>query len=70
MTVMVTDIPPEVHEGASQGWNAGFDKLARVLEVEGRPAVPTSGPRGFTINRTFKAPPRKVWEMVDYEGRP
>ena len=63
MTVTVTGIPPEYQEGATQGWNAGFQKLAALLTVEGKAVDSKSPPRGFTIERTLKAPPRKVWTM-------
>jgi len=63
MTVTVTGVPPEYHEGATQGWNAGFQKLAALLTVEGRAIDPKSSPRGFAIERILKAPPRKVWTM-------
>jgi len=43
MTVTVIGVPPEYHKGAAEGWNAGFDKLAKGLEVE---AWPTAGPGG------------------------
>ena|SRR5690349_13750401 len=35
MTVEVTGVPPEYHTGASQGWNAGFEKLQRLLDAGG-----------------------------------
>jgi len=31
MIVEVTGIPPEYIDGATKGWNAGFDKLAKQL---------------------------------------
>lgn len=31
MRVTVTGLPSEWHEPATQGWNAGFDKLEKVL---------------------------------------
>ncbi len=53
MTVTVTGVPEEYHEGATKGWNAGFDKLADLL----------SGAKGFTIERTFRASREKVWAL-------
>ena len=32
MVVDVTGVPPEYHAMATQGWNAGFDKLERLLK--------------------------------------
>ncbi len=58
MTVEVTGMPPEVRATATKGWNAGFDHLAKILAAE-----PASPPNGFTIERTFRAPPEKLWEM-------
>ncbi len=55
MTVTVKGVPPEYHEGAVQGWNAGFDKLARLL---GGTAA-----KAFTIERTFQASPDRLWEL-------
>lgn len=62
MLVEVTGVPPEYHDGATKGWNQGFDKLAKIA---GGTAVPTTTaePTAFTIERTFKAPPQKVWDM-------
>ncbi len=57
MTVTVTGIPPELREGATKGWNAGFDKLVALLRS--RPSTS----RGFTIERTFKAPLEKMWAL-------
>lgn len=55
MTVTVMGVPPEFHKGATKGWNAGFDKLAGLLGgLE---------PPGFVIERTFKAPVRKMWDL-------
>ena len=31
MVVEVTGVPPEYHAMATKGWNAGFDKLARLV---------------------------------------
>lgn len=42
---------------ANGGWGSSMDKLARVLETG------AETPKGFTIERTFKAAPEKVWEM-------
>ncbi len=63
MTVEVTGVPPEYHAGATVGWNQGFDKLTKLVEA-GPATAPgrTSAPK-VTIERTFKAPPEKVWAM-------
>lgn len=63
MGVTVTGVPPEYHAMATQGWNAGFDHLER--ELGGGSALPKVSGRneGFTIERTFKAPPEKVWRL-------
>ena len=58
MTVEVTGVPPEYHAMATTGWNAGFDKLVGLLQ-----STPEPPNQGFTIERTFKAPPEKLWEM-------
>jgi uncharacterized protein YndB with AHSA1/START domain len=42
---------------ANGGWGSSLDKLERVLETG------ADVPKGFTIERTFKAAPEKVWEM-------
>lgn len=55
MTVTVTGVPKEFHEGATKGWNAGFDKLAGLLRG------PAS--KAFTIERTFKASPARLWDL-------
>ena len=57
MTVTVTGVRPTYREGAARGWNAGFDKLAGLL------AGPGAAPKGVRIERTFKAPPEKLWEL-------
>jgi uncharacterized protein YndB with AHSA1/START domain len=49
---------------ATKGWNQGFDHLERELGTG--PALPkgVAGKNvGFTIERTFKAAPGKVWQM-------
>lgn len=52
--VTATGVPAEWHAPATIGWNAGFDQLQRGLaESEG----------GFTLERTFKAAPEKVWTL-------
>lgn len=33
VVVNVTGVPPEYHAMATQGWNAGFDKLAALLRT-------------------------------------
>ncbi len=63
MTVRVTGVPPEYHEGATKGWNQGFDKLAKLLEAGPAPAAGRTSARKVTIERTFKAPPQTVWAM-------
>ncbi len=55
MTVTVIGVPPEHHEGATKGWNAGFDKLVGLLSRE---IV-----KAFTIKRTYTAPPERLWEL-------
>jgi len=63
MLVNVTGVPPDWHAAATQGWSKGLDKLEQL--VGGGPALPkvTGANVGFTIERTLKAPPEKVWEM-------
>lgn len=63
MLVTVTGVPAAYHAGATQGWASGLDKLERLLGTG--PALPkASGPNiGFTIERTFNAPPERVWRM-------
>lgn len=56
-TIEVVGVPPDRHALATNGWGAGFDKLARALGAE--VGVDT----GFTIMRAFDAPPEKVWRM-------
>ncbi|MHB8603719.1 MAG: SRPBCC family protein [Thermoplasmatota archaeon] len=67
MVVNVMGVPPEYHAAATVGWNQGLDKLEK--EIGGGPAIPTvAGPNvGFTIERTFKAAPEKVWRMWTHE---
>ncbi len=55
MTVTVTGVPKEFHDGATKGWNAGFDKLDGLLHGP--------SPKGFTIERTFKASPERLWTL-------
>jgi len=59
MTVTVTGVPPKFHEGATKGWNAGFDKLAGLLG--GSVGAGTHG--GFRLERTFKAPIATMWAL-------
>src|SRR5688572_6513294 len=63
MTVNATGVPPEWHQAATEGWGQGLDKLEKLLG--GGPALPktTGENKGFTIERTLKAKPEKVWEM-------
>ncbi|MFO1532570.1 MAG: SRPBCC domain-containing protein [Thermoplasmatota archaeon] len=63
LIVTATGVPAEFHAMATKGWNAGFDKLERELGT-GNALPKVSGPnKGFTIERTFKAAPEKVWKM-------
>lgn len=55
--VEVNGVPPDWHALATNGWGAGFDKLAREIGKED--GIDT----GFTIMRAFNAPPEKVWKM-------
>ncbi len=57
MTVTVTGVPKDYQEGATKGWNAGFDKLTQLLR-----ASPPTG-RGFTIERTFRARIESLWAL-------
>ena len=57
MTVTVTGVPSRFHEGARQGWNAGFDKLVEALDVE------ATAPRAIAASRVFDAPRDVVWRM-------
>jgi uncharacterized protein YndB with AHSA1/START domain len=54
MTVEVTGLSPDWHTPATEGWTKGLDKLEKQLAAK---------PEGFTIERTFKAAPEKVWRM-------
>lgn len=55
MTVTVTGVPKAFHEGATKGWNAGFDKLVGLLR--------DAGAKAFTIERTFRASPERMWAL-------
>lgn len=57
MTVTVTGVPLKFRDGATEGWNAGFDKLVQLL-VE-----PGSRPQGFRIERLLKTTPETVWAL-------
>ncbi len=57
MTVTVTGVPPEFHDGARKGWNAGFNKLVDVIEEE------ATAPRAIAATRVFDAPRDVVWRM-------
>lgn len=59
MTVTIVGVPPEYHAMATVGWNTGLDKLEREVSAVHDPATPG----GFSIERTFKAAPQKVWDM-------
>lgn len=48
-------------EDAVGGFSAGVEKLAALVEAGA--AGPPPGAKGFTIERTFRAPPEKVWAM-------
>lgn len=63
MTVNATGVPTEWHQAATEGWGMGLDKLEKLLGTG--PAMPkvTGENKGFTIERTFKAPPEKIWKM-------
>jgi uncharacterized protein YndB with AHSA1/START domain len=63
MAVTVVGVPPEYHAMATQGWNAGFDKLERELGTGSALPKVSGRNEGFTIERTFRAPPEKVWRM-------
>ena len=66
LVVDITGVPPEWHEAAKQGWGQCFDKLQIVLineQVRATGADLSASAKGFTIERTFKASPEKVWEM-------
>lgn len=64
MSVTVVGVPAEYHAMATTGWNQGFDHLERELGA-GSALPKTAGGRneGFTIERTLKAPPEKVWKL-------
>ncbi|MES2154578.1 MAG: SRPBCC domain-containing protein [bacterium] len=63
MIVTVTGVPGEYHAMATKGWNQGFDHLEGLLGT-GAALPKAAGPNvGFTIERTFKAAPEKVWKM-------
>ncbi|GEM_PF-90837 len=58
MTFTSTRMHSDTWQKASgSGWSSSIDRLTRALEGGPEPA------RGFTLEREFKAPPEKVWEM-------
>ena len=64
MVVTVTGVPPEWHQAATEGWGKGLDKLEKLIGAGpaiARPATPKN--EGFTIERTFKATPEKIWKI-------
>ena len=63
MTVNVTGVPTEWHQAATEGWGKGLDKLENLLGAGSALPKVTGENKGFTIERTFKAPPEKVWKM-------
>lgn len=63
LQVEVKGVPAEYHAMATQGWNAGFDHLERELGAGSALPKATGKNEGFTIERTFKAPPEKVWRL-------
>lgn len=66
LVVAITGVPPEWHQAAIEGWGACFDKLQVVLineQVRATGGDVNASANGFTIERTFKAAPEKVWEM-------
>ena len=69
MTVSVAGIPPEYHEGATKGWNAGFDKLARLLGAAAGPraarhpvTLTLPSDREILVSRLFDAPRERVFQ--------
>ncbi len=69
MAVTVTGVPKEYHKGAMQGWNAGFDKLVRLVarprpHEEGKDPtqVALSGEREVVVSRVFDAPRDRVFQ--------
>lgn len=77
MTVTMTGVPAEYHAMATQGWNAGFDKLEARLGGTKSTAAPSPGnaiqglsppatgkvtaDRYVEVERWFKASPEKVF---------
>jgi uncharacterized protein YndB with AHSA1/START domain len=63
--VVVTDAmhSPAWTEMATQGWGSQLDKLHELLAAEPPGEGPGASQRGFTIERTFKASPQRVWDM-------
>lgn len=55
MVVEVSGVPPEYHQMATQGWNAGFDKLERVLREP-------KAVRTITLERVLDAAPERVFD--------
>jgi uncharacterized protein YndB with AHSA1/START domain len=60
MTVQVKGVPAEHHAMATQGWNAGLDKLER-LATRHRPHAHVKD-RVVYLERWFKAPPERVFK--------
>jgi uncharacterized protein YndB with AHSA1/START domain len=63
MLVTVNGVPQDWHSPATIGWNQGFDKLEKLLGGAAPIPKTTGENKGFTIERTFKAAPEKVWKM-------
>lgn len=61
MIVEAKGVPVDWHAPATVGWGQSFDHLER--QIAGAPPTETGRAGGFTIERTFKAPPPKVWAM-------
>jgi uncharacterized protein YndB with AHSA1/START domain len=68
MVVNVTGVPQEYHAMATQGWNAGMDKLERQVGGPAPLPKPAGANKGFTIEKTLKAAPEKVWQMWTTEA--
>ncbi|MFO1536012.1 MAG: SRPBCC domain-containing protein [Thermoplasmatota archaeon] len=60
MTVQVKGVPPEHHAMATQGWNAGLDKLERLATRHRAHAHVKE--RTVHLERWFKAPPERVFK--------
>jgi uncharacterized protein YndB with AHSA1/START domain len=59
MRAVITGVPPQHHDGATKGWNAGLDKLATGLAREPRGRVTPD--RYVEVERWFKASPERVF---------